>query len=254
MANMNDKTLGIVLSVTPVSDHWQFVHIYTQQLGRVTCRVPVAAHGRRASQMRQLFTPMTVLDLVLGSTGGSSLASIAAGSILVIREVQVVSSPYLFTMSHPDKATQCLFMAELIDHTVREVEPNAQLWQYIMGSLEVIENLESDYANFHLVFTLGLTRQLGFYIDPEGYQPGYMLDLREGAFLPGPVAHPYYLTPESARWYHRLLLLDFRSLSTLRLNRLQRAALLDMTLAFLDQHIPEMGALRSVEVLKTLFD
>lgn len=254
MTTLNDKTLGIVLSTIPISDHSQFVHLYTEQLGRITCKVPLASRGRRASQLRQLMTPMTVLELVLSGHNGTRPGSPAAGDVLQIREANILRSPYMLTISHPDKASQCLYMAELIDHTVREVEPNANLWQYIMGSLEVLENLESDWANFHLVFTSGLTRLLGFFIDPDSYQPGHLLDLMEGIFTPGPVLHPFYLNAESAKWFHRMLLLDYRTLGSLTLNRAQRSALLDMELAFLSQHIPEMGTLRSVEVLKSLFD
>lgn len=254
MTNTNDKTLGIVLSALPVNDHWQFVHIYTQQMGRITCRVPLPARGRRASQMRTLLTPMTVLDLILCRRDGSTPGNLQADELLQIQEVRTVSSPYMLTLTHPDKATQCLYMAELTDRTVREVEANQNLWQYITGSLEVLENLEADWANFHLVFTAGLARQLGFSIDPEGYRPGYCLDLNEGVFTPTPPSHPYYLNPESAKWFQRLLLLDYRSLGSLKLNRLQRSALLDMELAFLSLHVPEMGTLKSIEVLKTLFD
>lgn len=204
--------------------------------------------------MRQLFTPMTALDLVLTGHHGASPGTVAAGDILQIQEVGIVRSPYLMTLEHPDKATLCLYMAELIDHTVREVEANPRLWQYVMGSLEVLEQLEQGWANFHLVFTCGLMRQLGFSIDPDGYCPGDWFDLQEGAFSPGPISHPYYLNAESARWFHRLLQLDYRTLGSMALNRIQRAALLDMILAFLSHHIPEMGTLRSVDVLRSLFD
>lgn len=254
MATLNDKTLGIVLSTIPVNDHWQFVHIYTKEMGRITCRIPQHTRGKQASQMRNLLAPLTLLDLVLTDLKGSAPHAGTAEKILQIKEVQLISSPYLLTMSHPDKASQCLYMAELIDHTVREIEPNPYLWQFLTGSMEILENLEEDWANFHLVFTNGLTRQLGFSIDPDQYQPGYLLDLKEGLFTPGPIHHPIYLNAESAKWYHRLLRLDYSTLGSLPLNRQQRAALLDMELAFLNQHIPEMGTLRSIDVVKSLFE
>lgn len=254
MTTLKDKTPGIVLSSIPINDHWQFVHIYTERLGRITCRVPLASRGRRASQMRQTFTPMTMLDLVLSGFRGALPNTTTASEILQIQELSIVRSPYYMTLSHPEKATQCLFMAELIDHTVREVEANAQLWQFITGSLEILESLDRDWANFHLVFICGLARQLGFYIAPEGYMPGQQLDLLEVAFTSEPIPHPYYLNAESAHWFHHLLLLDYSTLGNIKLNRLQRAALLDMALAFLNLHIPEMGKLHSVEVLRTLFE
>lgn len=254
MANTTDKTLGIVLNAIPINDHTQFVHIYTEMLGQVTCRVPVATRGKRASQLRNLLTPMTMLDLVLAGVNGANPSPASANEILQIKEANIITSPFMWTISHPEKATQCLYMAELISHTVKEVEANPALWQYITGSLEILENIDQGTANFHLVFTMGLTRQLGFSIDATGYQPGYLFDMIEGAFTAGPLFHPIYLNAESAKWFHRLLLLDYRDMDALSLNRLQRAALLDIELAFLSQHIPEMGTLRSIDVLKSLFD
>ena len=254
MATLNDKTLGIVLSTTPINDHTQFVHIYTEQIGRITCRVPLSSRGRKASQMRSILTPMSILELVLSGRNGTDPSNAATQDILQIKEAHIVRSPYMLTLSYPDKGAQCLYMAELIDHTVREVEANAPLWDFIVGSLDILEQMETGWANFHLVFTHGLTCLLGFSIDPGSYTEGSCLDLKEGCFTTSPILHPLYLNPESAMWFHRLLQLDYSTLATLQLNRQQRAALLDMELAFLSEHIPEMGKLRSVEVLKELFE
>lgn len=251
MTTLNDKTLGIVLSTIPINDRSQFVHFYTEKLGRITCKVLIASRGKRSSQMRNLLTPMSLLELVLS---GHNNSTPAPGDILQIKEASIVNSSHLITLSHPDKAAQCLYMAELIDHTVREEEANPNLWQFLTGSLEVLENIENDWANFHLVFTNGLTRQLGFSIDTDTYHPGDFFDIVEGTFTSAPILHPLYLNAVSADWYHRMLRLDYRSLSELKVNRQQRAALLDMELTFLSHHIPEMGTLHSVDVLKTLFD
>ena len=246
MTTRTDKTQAIVLTCIPLNDHAQLVHFYTQMYGRVTCRVPLASRGKKAGQMRTMMTPMTVLDLVLGGKPNDE--------IRMISEAQVVQSPYLLTIRHPDKAAQCLYMAELIAHTVREVEANPRLWQFITGSLRVLEECEAGWANFHLVFTSGLTSQLGFSVDTDAYEPGMRLDLTEGTFTSGPIYHPYYLNEESARWFCRLLDTTYDTMQALQLRRDERAALLDMQLAFLGQHIPEMGRLKSLEVLKSLFD
>lgn len=214
--------------------------------GRVTCRIPLSTRGKKAIQMRTMMTPMTMLDLVL--TGNPK------DEIRQIGEAQVLQSPYMLTLSHPDKGAQCIYMAELLAHTVRELEPNLRLWQYISGSLEILENCDAGWANFHLIFTTGLSSQLGFSIDTEEYKPGCQFDLIEGQFTTSTISHPYYLNATSASWFCRLIDTRFDEMEQLKLNRQERAALLDMQLAFLGQHIPEMGQLKSVEVLKSLFD
>lgn len=242
----DDKTRAIVLTTTPINDRMQFVHFYTERLGRVTCRVPVVQRGRRVGQLRTMMTPMTVLDVVLGGRPTDDIRTIA--------EAEVITSPYMLTVSHPEKSVQCLFMAELIAHTVREQEANPRLWQYFSTSLEILEHCEEGWANFHLIFTSGLTNYLGFGVDTSDYQAGCCFDMREGTFLPTPPAHPYYFNHLSTEWFCRVLETPYSEMHGLLLNRQQRAALTDMLLAYIGQQIPEMGQLRSVDVLRTLFE
>lgn len=246
MAQPTDKTQAIVLTTTPINDRTQFVHFYTERFGRVTCRVPLASRGKKANQMRTLMTPMTRLDLVLAGKPSNEIRQLG--------EVQVIQSPYMLTISHPGKGAQCLFMAELLAHTVREVEANPRLWAFVTGCLEILENCEAGWANFHLLFTCGLCSQLGFSIDTEEYAEGCRFDLIEGQFTTAPIHHPYYLNEQSAHWFCRLFETRFDEMDRLELNRAERSALLDMELAFLGQHIPEMGQLKSLDVLKSLFE
>jgi len=243
VSNYNsDKTKAIVLCTTPINDHTQFVHFYTEQRGRITCRVPLSSRGRRASQMRTLMTPMTLLELVLKP---------GHGEILLIAEASLIRSPYMLTMTHPEKAAQLMYMAELIHHVVRplEQEPDLQFWHFILHSMEVLEQCESGYSIFHLVFTCQLISQLGFSIDASAYQTGHLFDLTEGVFTPGPVLHPYYLTADSAQWLHRMLLVDYDHLDSLPMTHEQRKVMLGILLAFINQHLPEVGKINSAEML-----
>jgi DNA repair protein RecO (recombination protein O) len=246
MASETDKTQAIVLGTVPINDHSQFVHLYTERFGRMTCRIPLYSKGKRANQLRTMMTPMTVLDLVLKGHPSQEIRQIG--------EARIVQSPYMLTLSHPDKSAQCLYMAEIIAHTVREEEANPRLWEYFMSSLEILEQCEAGWANFHLVFTCGLISQLGFSVDTGKYVQGCRFDLVEGIFTMNNIVHPYYLNEESSRWFCKLFDTRFDALDQLVLNRAGRSYLLDTLLTFLGQHIPEMGHLKSVDVLKTLFE
>lgn len=246
MTASDDKTLGIVLTTVKLNDHTQLVHFYTQSKGRVTCRVPLASRGKRASQLRNMITPMSVLELVLGGHPSDAIRPIA--------EARIVQSPYLLTLDHPDKSAQCLYMAELVAHTIREEEAEPRLWNYLTASLEVLEHCEAGWENFHLVFTCGLTRLLGFSVDTSLYTPGCCFDMIEGTFTTGLIPHAYYFNAESSKWFCRMVETQYDTMHQLSFSPNQRAAMLDMLLAFLAQQIPEMGQLRSVDVLKTLFN
>lgn len=244
MANSTTKTKGVVLSTVPYNDRSQFVHIYTEQLGKVTCKVAITRLHRNGGQ-RLLYAPLSILDLVVESRGGQDLWQIKEANLLI--------SPYMLSMTDPGKTAQCLYMAELIDKTVKEVEPNPQLWDFIRHAIELLQLTEEGCANFHLIFTTRLSYLIGFHVDNTKWRAGMQFDIKEGIYTDLPISHPYYLTAESASWLHQLLDTKFSQLADLHLSRDQRNTLLDMMLTFLKIHMPEIGLLRSVEVLKELF-
>ena len=157
MANETDKTQAIVLSTVPINDHSQFVHLYTEQYGRMTCRIPLASKGKRANRLRTMMTPMTVLDLVFKGNPSDDIRSIG--------EAQIVQSPYMLTLSHPDKSAQCLYMAELIAHTVREEEANPRLWDYILASLTIL--LHTASASIPAIMSKGVASTLSKASSPQ---------------------------------------------------------------------------------------
>lgn len=240
-----EKTLGVVLSTIPYNDRTQFVHIYTQTIGKITCRVKATPRSRRTSG-RNYFSPLTLLDMVIDKHGEGDLYDIA--------EATLVSSPYLMpSLSDPGKTAQSIYMAELLDKTIREVEANDRLWHFVEQSIEALPIVEEGAANFHLLFTTRLCYLLGFTVDISQYREGMQFDIREGIFTDRPIGHPNYLTPLSAAWLYKLLNTPFGSIGSLQLSREQRNSLLDMMLTFLRIHLPDAGELKSVEVLKELF-
>jgi len=244
MTNSAIKTKGVVLSTVPYNDRTQFVHIYTEQLGKVTCKITLS-RLRRSGGQRTLYAPLSLLDMVLEGKPGQELRQIQEATLLL--------SPYMLSMSDPGKTAQCLYMAELLDRTIKQIEPDAKLWQFVSHSVELLQLTTEGSANFHLVFTTRLCFHLGFRVDNSQWQPGMQFDISEGIYTLLPIYHPYYLTAESASWLHALLDTGFSNLHELHLNRDQRNTLLDMMLTFIRIHMPEIGNLRSVEILKELF-
>lgn len=241
---MLDKTSGILLSTVPYNDNTLFLHIYTEQFGKVTYRTTLRRSKRQATE-RMMLAPMTLLDMNVEHRPGNEIQKIS--------EMRMLSSPYTFIMGNPVKAAQCLFMAELLDKVIREEESNPELFRFICQSIELLELTDTGSANFHLVFFIRLCHLLGFRIDTETYKDGARFDIREGVFTLAPIGHPHYLTAESAHHFHRMLQVGFSDMQHVALNREQRNRLTDTLLLYLKIHLPEMGEIRSIEVLKELF-
>ena len=240
---MFDKTLGIVLGSVQYNDHTQFIHIYTEKFGKVTYKTSIR-HTKRLSTQKMMFSPMTLLDLDVIHTESEELQK--------IKESAILSSPLLFGNNDPLKYSQCLFMAELIDRSIREVEQNKLLWDYIYNSLEFFSMTEGVSPDFHILFTAKLCIPLGFGIDESVYESGMLFDMNEGCFTADKIYHPYYLNSISAEYLYRLLKSNYTNLSLLNYSKTERNIMLDILISYLKLHIPEIGELKSLDVLKEL--
>ena len=228
---MLDKTLGIVLCSIPYNDNSQFVHIYTEKFGKITYKVAIK-HYRKTAHQRMAFTPMSLLELDVEHSESSEVQK--------IKEVVVISSPLMTGTSDAVKYSQCLYLAELLDKSVREVEKNNQLWEYIYNSLEMLFLPEFSSDEFHLLFTANLFGHLGFGINYMEYAKGMQFDMKEGCFTNTPILHPYFLNKVSAEYLYRLLSTEFSDIQSLKLNRDERQTMLDILLIYLKIHIPEL--------------
>ncbi len=241
---MFEKTQGIVLASIPYNDRTQLLHIYTELFGKVTYRLKLAM-GRRRPTDRLMQAPLTLLELDATHSGTQQVPT--------LRECHILQSPYEAAMAQPDKMAQCMFIAELLDRSVKEVEPNAELYTFVRQSIELLALTTGGSANFHLTFTMRLCHLLGFQINTRDYRPGMRFDIREGVFTDRDLPHPYYLDATTSRYFNELLQVGFSELDTIALSREQRNYWLDTLLLYLKFHLPEMGELKSYAVLKELF-
>jgi len=60
------------------------------------------------------------------------------------------------------KSTMALFISELIYRTVKEVEQNRELYNFITGSILSLEKFIDGFVNFHLFFTVELCKHIGY--------------------------------------------------------------------------------------------
>ena len=229
---MLEKTFGIVLCTIPYNDFSQFVHIYTEKFGKISYKVAIR-HYRNGSQQRMAYTPMSLLELDVNHNEASEFQQ--------IKEATLISSPLSAGMGNPVKYSQTLYLAELIDKSVREVERNERLWKYLYHSLEIFSLPEFSSEKFHLLFTVNLFDLLGFGISPQGYEKGMQFDMRESCFTHNPILHPYYLNSFSAEYLYRLISTNYSNIHELKLNNDERKTMLEILLVYLKIHVPEIG-------------
>ncbi|MDR2683404.1 MAG: DNA repair protein RecO, partial [Dysgonamonadaceae bacterium] len=196
---MLHKTRAIVLYNVNYSDTYTIVHVLTEAFGPVSY-LTAKTKGKSTRVPKSLFHPLSVVDLEVEHQN--------------MRDIQRLKEarPHVALPSirnHPVKSTICIFLAELIGKIAADKQSDQRLFDFILQSIEVLEMLEKDYANFHLVFMIGLSRYLGFYPDSSGYRPGMYFDLQNGVFVPSRPAFAPFLNPDESQVFYNLLRMNY---------------------------------------------
>ena len=204
------------------------------------------AFNRNSKNRAALFQNLNIIDYVdVGKpTNKSSLGYFKDVQLSVVYQ----SIPFVM-----NKSAIILYISELLSKTISEQEQNEALYDFIVRSLQWLDLVEENYANFPLLFTLELTRHLGFY-PKANHQIGYCFDMMEGSFAHDYPLHPYYFDAESAAVLCQFLDVPIDKACQLPLRVSQRRELLDGLIVFMRLHAPVMKDFHSHEVLKSVLE
>ena len=240
---MYEKLKGIVLNTIRYSDKHNIVHIYTDGRGLMSFAVP---QGRtQAARMRNaLLMPLSLIDLETAVRPGRDLAMLRE-----VRRNYALSTLY----SDPMKNAIALFISELLTHVIQEPEGNDPLFRYIEQSVQLLEQMPGQVANFHICFLFHLGAHLGIQPNLEGYSKDSWFDMTDGVFVPSAVRGHNLLQPQEAQVIYLLSRMTFSNMGFFRFNREERNRMLDVIIGYYRLHNASIGTLRSPDILKQLF-
>ncbi|NDV64257.1 DNA repair protein RecO [Bacteroides sp. 224] len=242
---MLQKTLGIVLHSLKYNDTSNIVDIYTELAGRVTFLVP-ATRSKKSAVKSVLFQPLSIVDIDTNIRPNTSLHRIKEAK----SAYPFISIPY-----DPYKSAIALFLAEFLYRGVREETENRPLFAYLQHSIAWLDACKEDYANFHLVFLMRLSRFLGLYPNLEDYQRGDYFDLLNASFTSiRPHLHSSYIGGEEAYRLTRLMRMNYETMHLFGMNRVERARCIQIITDYYQLHIPGFKELKSLAILQELFD
>jgi DNA repair protein RecO (recombination protein O) len=241
---MLQKTMGIVLHSLKYNDTSNIVDIYTELYGRTSFLVSVS-RSRKAAVKPVFFQPLSIIELDADFRSSSNLYRIKEAKPYPFKSI-----PY-----HPYKSAIALFLAEFLYRAVKEEGENRPLFAYLRHSVEWLDECEDDFANYHLVFLMHLTRFLGLYPNLDDYHQGDYFDLLNAGFTSlRPYKHSFYVNPEESSRLTRLMRMNYDTMYLFGMNRADRARCLMIISDYYRLHIPGFHELRSLAVLQELFD
>ena len=240
---MLQQSRGIVLHTLRYGDEALIVHILTEASGCQSFMVRMS-HSRRKPSPHVLMQPLALLDLSWEEKARSSIhrpKSVAVGTPLV-------SIPF-----DPHKTSIALFLSEFLHHALRAEPSSPGLFDYLYHSVLWLDAARSDFANFHLVFLLRLTRFLGLFPEVDAATVGGYFDLEACTFTARPPLHGHFLEPQDTARLPLLLRMRYETMHLFRLSGRERNRFLQLLNDYYRLHCPGFPELKSLSVLREVF-
>jgi len=240
------KTRGIVLRTVKYGETSLVATLYTELFGIQSYILNgVRTSSKRGPGKAVYFQPAAILDLLVYHNDLKNLQRIREFSWATL---------YSTIFSDILANAVALYMVELLQKTIKQPEPNPELFSFIEDSFLHLDAAGGRVlANFPLFFILHLAGFFGFRIQDTYSARNPVLDLREGQFVSVLPPHPHVL--EDPLSYHAAELLRVQrpeELQELALNQETRRTLLRAFQTFYAFQVPEFGEMRTLTVLQTV--
>ena len=115
-----------------------------------------------------------------------------------------------------------------------------------------LDDATSDYVNFPIEFSLGLSRYLGFFPNFDAYIEGSSFDLLDGNFKKTQ-NDIYQIDPELSRKFYHIGTSTLGDFQNNRLSNSDRRQLLDAIVMYYKLHTENIRDIKSLEVLREVF-
>ncbi|MCM4171204.1 DNA repair protein RecO [Arenibacter sp. TNZ] len=238
---MQVTTKAIVLTSIKYGDTSLIVKILTLSDGIKSYLLRGVLASKKGKLKTAYFQPLLQLDLVASHKNKGTLESIIEARV-----------SYHYQTLHTDIAKNAItfFLAEMLGNSIHEEERNEGLFNFIEASLQWLDS-HDEFANFHLYFSLSLTKYFGFYPDTNNMDFLYF-DLLEGEFIKSPSLNPT-LSGENLKYFKDLLGINFDAVHTIKLNKKNRQELLKTLVLYFELHLQGFRKPKSLAVLNEVF-
>ena len=215
---MKSKAELIVINHTKFGESSIVLHTLSSEYGRRGFLVKVSPRTAMA-----LFLPLNILEAEVTENPKSSLW-FARNFVSV--------NPLNGIRSNIHKNTMTLFMSEVLYRVVKDQTNEDGLADWLKGQILTLDALQSDFANFHLLFLLNLCAALGFDPDLAGLAP----------FADKKLIH-----------IEALLKTPFAEALLLPLSGADRNAIAESILKYIEYHTESAVNVRSLAVLREIY-
>jgi DNA repair protein RecO (recombination protein O) len=149
-----------------------------------------------------------------------------------------------------------LFMVEMLQKCLKQPDPQPDLFYFLEDVMSGLNDANpAQTANLPVFYMLHLSHFFGFRLMDNYSDATPFLDLSEGQFVEYVPVHGLYLESSNSKTVADLLkVMQVTELDQIILNRKVRNEIIDMLSSFYALHVQPFGTLKSLPVLRSLWD
>lgn len=237
---MLHKTSGLLLHTIKYSETSLIVKIISPDFG-VKSYIVNGVRSKKTKFKATIFQPLTLVDMIVSNTDNAKLQRISEISILY---------PYNDIPYNIIKSSIALFLNEVLYKALKEQHSDANLFEYLKNSLQLLDLKNDTCSNFHIFFMIQLSRYLGFFPEGNFSVTTSIFDLQEGRFVRHLPNHPHYMDAVQSLLFNELINSEYDTVDQIKIDKNQRKQLLNSLIKFYQLHISSFGEIKSLEVLE----
>lgn len=241
---MTEKTRALVLHFIKYRESQFIVDFLTESHGRLSFVVQLSKSSR-GKVKRQYIQPLMILNIEFEYRPKLELQHLIDIA---------VAYPYSSIPISPTKISLVLFLAEFLSYATRYEQSNQALFDFVMESLVWLDRSLEGVSNFHVLFLLKVSVFLGIAPDLQRVSSDSCFDMLEGCFVQSIPAHSHFLSVEDSRLLTQLARLEYKTMNLCTMTRQQRNHCVEVALEYYALHIPGFPKIKSLPILKELFD
>lgn len=238
------KTLGIVLKSIKYSETSLIVDIYTQGLGVKTYMFN-SVRTPKPKVSPSLLQPLSIVDIIVYDRLDKGINRVKE----IKSHIQFKTLPYNIV-----KSSIGVFILELFSKTIKENEHNDALFHFLYKAVVYIDHTEHNLSFYPLFFMVKLSKYIGFHSSSNRNEENLYFDLKEGHFLKEPPMHIFYLDEKMSSFYNQIVMNEDYDTLYCSANHTERSMLLDEIIKYYEYHTEKELSLKSLAVLKQIFN
>ncbi|MCQ2217969.1 MAG: DNA repair protein RecO [Paludibacteraceae bacterium] len=241
---MLTKTKAIVLSSIKVKDNTLILHLYTEEFGRCNYLL-FGAQSKRGGKKLAFIQPLSLVEIEAEHHPNKDLQK--------IKEIKV-DCPTSGILFNPYKNSIAFFLSEILTNILKTSEKDETLFLFIHNSIRYLDTTESGISNFHITFLVKLSYFLGLWPDIDRMKDYPYFDLKQASFVLNKPFHNFYLETKRSPILQHITRINYRNMHVFRFSRNERNEIIEKMLDYYRLHMQGIGDLKSLSVLKEVFD